>query len=73
MRKLALVLTLLLTACASDGWRLPFPQTQVPAPADHQMLVAAANPLAAQAGMEVLRRGGTAARSEEHTSELQSH
>jgi len=53
MRKFtALLLTLLLAACAT---------AQPQAPAHSQMMVAAANPLAAEAGMKVLREGGSAA------------
>jgi gamma-glutamyltranspeptidase/glutathione hydrolase len=66
MRKLAVLFAVLLSACAS-GWspaRL-VPSQLLPAPAaaaepTGQALVAAAHPLAAEAGMEVLRRGGTA-------------
>jgi gamma-glutamyltranspeptidase/glutathione hydrolase len=49
-----LMLALALTACA------PQPPAAPPAPATNQGFVAAAHPLAVEAGLEVLRRGGDA-------------
>ncbi len=58
LTSLILALCLSLTAASSVQARKPAPA----APSGHgQMFVAAANPLAAQAGMDVLKRGGTAA------------
>lgn len=60
MRPLRLLLTLLacawLPACAT----VPAAQTQVEQPATAGPFVIAANPLAAQAGLNVLKRGGSA-------------
>lgn len=47
-----------LPACAAQAPVAPV--TTAVAPAPHQIAVAAANPLAAKAGMDVLRRGGSA-------------
>jgi gamma-glutamyltranspeptidase/glutathione hydrolase len=63
MRPFAVLLALLalLTAPAALAER-PAPKTAArPAPAAGHMLVAAANPMAAKAGWEVLQRGGSAA------------
>jgi len=51
--------SLVLTGCASPPWRQAQP-APAPAPASGQVMVAAANPLAVEAGLNVLRRGGSA-------------
>jgi len=60
MRPLRLLLTLLacawLPACAT----IPAPQTKAEQPVAAEPFVIAANPLAAQAGLNVLKRGGSA-------------
>jgi len=61
LRSLAAVLVLLVSGCAPLMQGPPWAPAPAPAaPAPGRSLVAAANPLAAEAGMAVLRRGGTA-------------
>ena len=57
MRMLVAALAALIAACAP----LPAPRAASHAAAPHRIFVVAANPLAAEAGMAVLRRGGSAA------------
>jgi gamma-glutamyltranspeptidase/glutathione hydrolase len=58
MRIAALIAAAALSACAPAP-RAAAP-SQVTAPAHHEIFVVAANPLAAEAGMAVLRKGGSA-------------
>ncbi len=58
-RVLPVIALALLAACAAPFARLPVPQG-APAPDRSGAMVAAAHPLAAEAGLEVLKRGGTA-------------
>jgi gamma-glutamyltranspeptidase/glutathione hydrolase len=66
VRTLASVVALVaLTACGVTSGPRPLPRgdgvsTRAPSATGGEMLVAAANPLAAEAGMTVLRRGGSA-------------
>ncbi|HYF23865.1 MAG TPA: gamma-glutamyltransferase [Caulobacteraceae bacterium] len=62
LRRLSALLLLALASCAPlpDLWPPRLPGGSAPGPAEGRRLVSAANPLAAEAGMAVLRRGGTA-------------
>jgi len=60
-RLLAILPAMALAACSVAGTAPPRPESpQAAAPAHREIFVVAANPLAAEAGMAVLRRGGSA-------------
>ena len=59
-RFLPALLAAVLSACALPWASAPTAPAPTPGPAGGQVMVAAANPLAAQAGLAVLQRGGTA-------------